>query len=103
VLLVTRDARLEEIGRFNGEYWTNKGENRRGQLLMELGDDLRTSNVEKRMSSLITTGTSCRSLQRHYEELIKSVKSSKLNKIHKVIIIHKIPAQWLYSSSWSLF
>jgi predicted NAD-dependent protein-ADP-ribosyltransferase YbiA (DUF1768 family) len=40
-LLATRDAKLEEIGRFEGEYWTNKGQNRLGQLLMELRDELR--------------------------------------------------------------
>ena len=40
-LLATKDARLEEIGRFDGEYWTNKGENRLGQLLMDLRDELR--------------------------------------------------------------
>ena len=39
-LLSTRDAQLEELGRFDGEYWTNKGANRLGQLLMELRDDL---------------------------------------------------------------
>ncbi len=40
-LLGTKDARLEEIGRFDGEYWTNKGDNRLGELLMELRADLR--------------------------------------------------------------
>jgi predicted NAD-dependent protein-ADP-ribosyltransferase YbiA (DUF1768 family) len=39
-LLSSKDAQLEELGRFDGEYWTNKGENRLGQLLMELRDDL---------------------------------------------------------------
>jgi predicted NAD-dependent protein-ADP-ribosyltransferase YbiA (DUF1768 family) len=41
-LLATKDAPLEEIGRFDGEYWTNKGKNRLGQLLMELREELRT-------------------------------------------------------------
>ncbi len=46
VLLATKDAQLKEIGRFDGEYWTNKGENMLGQLLMELrGDCERTEHV----------------------------------------------------------
>jgi predicted NAD-dependent protein-ADP-ribosyltransferase YbiA (DUF1768 family) len=40
-LLATKDAPLEETGRFDGEYWTNKGKNRLGQLLMEVRDELR--------------------------------------------------------------
>lgn len=40
-LLSTKDAPLEEQGRFDGEYWTNKGENRLGQLLMELRAELK--------------------------------------------------------------
>ncbi len=40
-LLATKDAQLEEIGRFDGEYWTNKGQNRLGQLLMELRSELK--------------------------------------------------------------
>jgi len=40
-LLDTGEAPLEEIGRFDAEYWTNKGDNRLGQLLMELRDELR--------------------------------------------------------------
>jgi predicted NAD-dependent protein-ADP-ribosyltransferase YbiA (DUF1768 family) len=40
-LLSTKDAQLEEIGRFDGEHWTNKGGNRLGQLLMELRNELR--------------------------------------------------------------
>jgi len=43
-LLSTRDAQLEELGRFDGEYWTNKGENRLGQLLMEVRDVLRSES-----------------------------------------------------------
>jgi predicted NAD-dependent protein-ADP-ribosyltransferase YbiA (DUF1768 family) len=44
-LLSTRDARLEEIGRFDGEYWTNKGDNRLGQLMMELRDELQVVEI----------------------------------------------------------
>lgn len=40
-LLSTKAARLEEIGRFDGEYWTNKGDNRLGELLMELREEFR--------------------------------------------------------------
>ncbi len=40
-LLSTKDARLEELGRFDGEYWTNKGENRLGELLMDLREEFR--------------------------------------------------------------
>ena len=39
-LLSTKNARLEEIGRFKGEYWTNKEQNRLGELLMDLRDEL---------------------------------------------------------------
>ena len=40
-LLSTKDAKLEEIGRFDGEYWTSKGRNRLGELLMEVRDELK--------------------------------------------------------------
>ena len=35
-LVNTGNARLEEQGRFEGEHWTNKGDNMLGTLLMEL-------------------------------------------------------------------
>ena len=40
-LIGTNDAVLEERGRFKGEYWTNKGLNRLGELLMEVREDLK--------------------------------------------------------------
>ena len=42
-LVGTGNSFLEEQGRFEGEYWTNKGQNKLGGLLMELRDELRDS------------------------------------------------------------
>jgi predicted NAD-dependent protein-ADP-ribosyltransferase YbiA (DUF1768 family) len=47
-LLCTGDDRLEEIGRFRTEIWTNKGDNILGNLLMEVREELKKEELKKR-------------------------------------------------------
>lgn len=47
MLLSTGNSRLEEIGRFGGEYWANTGKNMLGVLLMELRTKLRKTQKKR--------------------------------------------------------